>query len=654
MQMLRRILICILFVMLLQSVLCSRESLFCSGAEEVTLYVDGEALEMDVAPQNIRGRIMVPLRAIFEAFDMQVAWDGAAKTILGTNAQDQIWLQVGNPKALVRSQVQSMDVPPMIINGRTMVPARFVAESIGAVVEWSGSSQSVSISRINNLQELLDTSNSIMLNSIGDVVSFDIELDPTRRVKPYSKLVMTTEKIDNLAWASLYYSEDRNFTRYYYADLTAALHNGDTQFVLSAENFKPSSGSVQWEQIRYMRIGMQSMDGKSCSVAVNNIQTYGHWTDPRSGMAEQYENSDKEIFASLPETAAEYKELIQMQDQGYEVFPGRSSDVIALSEAAPLHHYIGFSMTAENSKAFTSVTLQLSDSDAFSRSISVELSKSLQEGQNSWIFHRSDFSGSSNAALWSGIRYARLTAKGTGSDPLIVNSPALVTYDAHPLCTVWFDDGWKNNLTEAYPIMTQRTRPIPGEISIVPTMIDTVPYLTEEDLVFLNDSGWALVNHSHFHQDLTTVPLVELPNDIIGGIRYLHGLNGSENAYHFAVPYSSVNDQVEDQIRKYSILSRHIPEQFNKIPADRYDVAYKEVRNSTRPETVFAWIDEAIREDYWLVLMFHKISDSQSERYTYPVSSFRKIIDYLDEKSAEIEVLTSAEALHRMGYPPAK
>lgn len=67
--------------------LCVGLMLLCSSvyaAEEISLEINGEAVETEVPPQIIDGRTMVPVRAIFELVGAEVSWDGDTKTVTGT------------------------------------------------------------------------------------------------------------------------------------------------------------------------------------------------------------------------------------------------------------------------------------------------------------------------------------------------------------------------------------------------------------------------------------------------------------------------------------------------------------------------------------------------------------------------------------------
>ncbi len=118
---------------------------------EISILIGDQPLICDVPPIIIEGRTLVPLRAIFEGLGMTVDYQSATKMITGTSADRQIKLQVNSVNAAVRDLASDhtsfivLDVPAQIINGRTMVPVRFIGESAGAIVNWDPIERSVGI-----------------------------------------------------------------------------------------------------------------------------------------------------------------------------------------------------------------------------------------------------------------------------------------------------------------------------------------------------------------------------------------------------------------------------------------------------------------------------------------------------------------------------
>lgn len=84
------------------------------------------------------GRLLVPLRGIFEAYGAQVGWDGATQTVMITAPALNILMRINSYTAYLNGEAQQLDAPPRVIAGRTYIPLRFAAEALGEKVEYLG------------------------------------------------------------------------------------------------------------------------------------------------------------------------------------------------------------------------------------------------------------------------------------------------------------------------------------------------------------------------------------------------------------------------------------------------------------------------------------------------------------------------------------
>lgn len=116
------------------------------SASAASLVVDGAAVPSDVAPVVVNGRTLVPVRALFESLGATVGWEESTQTATATKGSTVISMQIGNTTAYVNGVAKTLDVPAQTIEGRTMAPARFVAESLNATVNWDSASDTVKIS----------------------------------------------------------------------------------------------------------------------------------------------------------------------------------------------------------------------------------------------------------------------------------------------------------------------------------------------------------------------------------------------------------------------------------------------------------------------------------------------------------------------------
>ena len=113
--------------------------------QNIKVLVDDYQVSFDVPPQLIGGRTMVPLRAIFEALGAAVEWDDSTRTITAYNEAYLVKCTIGENEMIVNNEKVAIDVPPMIVNDRTLVPARFVSEAFNCDVSWDADTRTVFI-----------------------------------------------------------------------------------------------------------------------------------------------------------------------------------------------------------------------------------------------------------------------------------------------------------------------------------------------------------------------------------------------------------------------------------------------------------------------------------------------------------------------------
>ncbi len=103
---------------------------------DIRVMLNGEYLEFDVEPQLINNRTMVPLRAIFETLGAEVEWNGDTQTVTAFKDDIEVVATIGSTTMYVDDEAKTVDVAPIIVDGRTLVPARFVAEAFDCDVDW--------------------------------------------------------------------------------------------------------------------------------------------------------------------------------------------------------------------------------------------------------------------------------------------------------------------------------------------------------------------------------------------------------------------------------------------------------------------------------------------------------------------------------------
>ena len=119
------------------------------GEQIITVTVNKKPVPFAQAQRPIMadGRVMVPLRGVFERLGGTVDWNQAERSVSGSHAQSgtEFRIRVGSNDALINGETKPLDAPARIANGTTYVPLRFASEAMGAQVEWDEKSRTVYI-----------------------------------------------------------------------------------------------------------------------------------------------------------------------------------------------------------------------------------------------------------------------------------------------------------------------------------------------------------------------------------------------------------------------------------------------------------------------------------------------------------------------------
>ncbi len=112
----------------------------------IVVTVDGESIDFGKRqPIMLGGRVMVPMRGVFEKIGAVVDWTAADQTVIANGGGKSVSLQIGSHEAQLGDTHTTLDQPPVLVGGRTMVPLRFLSEAMGAHVEWDPVSGTVRI-----------------------------------------------------------------------------------------------------------------------------------------------------------------------------------------------------------------------------------------------------------------------------------------------------------------------------------------------------------------------------------------------------------------------------------------------------------------------------------------------------------------------------
>jgi len=217
-----------------------------------------------------------------------------------------------------------------------------------------------------------------------------------------------------------------------------------------------------------------------------------------------------------------------------------------------------------------------------------------------------------------------------------------------PMITFRLDDGLMSQYNFALSILEKYGFPATAYIFTDPPQEgDWIGYMNWAQIEELhNVYGWEIGSHSKSHPDLRKLSTSQLVEELSGSKTILesHGFTVKS----FASPFGYYNDKVVSYIaRFYESHGSAWPYDFNSYPFSDYEISVQEVRGFTPVATVKSWIDEAVLNKKWLVLLFHEIVESNPGEYEYLKDNFEVVVDYVNTKN--ISVVTVSQALSLPG-----
>ena len=112
------------------------------------LSINGNNIEVETPYVVGEGTTLVPIRVISEAFGANVGWDGTTQKVTVENDGTTIVLQIGNKTAVVNGVNKELaEAPQLTANGYTMIPLRFISETLGATVGYDSAAQYITVSK---------------------------------------------------------------------------------------------------------------------------------------------------------------------------------------------------------------------------------------------------------------------------------------------------------------------------------------------------------------------------------------------------------------------------------------------------------------------------------------------------------------------------
>ncbi len=229
-------------------------------ATDITVELNGQTLSFDQPALGIDNRTLVPVRGILEALGATVTWDQETLGITATLDDTRIEMTVGKHTAYVNDTKVMLDVPPMVINNRTLVPVRFVSESLNAKVLWDDASRTVSIYTAGFDYSVVQAAETPAAPAEPVVETPAVQTDPNA-----------------VQWGPGFYTSQQGISgACYLASLSMLSSNLNNKQIWCSQtyNLNGSKAYVTWDlygKINIARISRDDLSGKSIAEKTNYI-----------------------------------------------------------------------------------------------------------------------------------------------------------------------------------------------------------------------------------------------------------------------------------------------------------------------------------------------------------------------------------------------
>lgn len=260
----------------------------CEELPEVTFVVDGKVADCDVPPIIENGRTLVPVRALFESLDAKVGWDAKTKKITIIYKETEILLFADSVVAIVDNLYKELDVSAKIVDSRTMIPVRFVSETLKFDVEWDEKTRTVTV-RTKPEKEETDIKTTNYLKGVS--------------VKTTEKITEITVK--GVGEAEVYVMKLKSPNRYVFDFDDTTLDSEKNSYQLSSKH------------IESVRLGQFE---KTIARVVLETDKFANYTAKKQGtnyIITFGEEDEEETEVALPEVEDDAKKHLVIIDAGH-------------------------------------------------------------------------------------------------------------------------------------------------------------------------------------------------------------------------------------------------------------------------------------------------------------------------------------------------
>ena len=237
------------------------------------------------------------------------------------------------------------------------------------------------------------------------------------------------------------------------------------------------------------------------------------------------------------------------------------------------------------------------------------------------------------------------TTQSAIEDMTKITSVSEADYQNQALVTLSYDDGYSSWYTKSLPLHSYYN--IPATYNIIGEKIyeGDPHYMTSGEIWVASDLGIEIASHTFTHPFLTSVPAEQIHEELVQTNEWLIDLVGKVDT--LAIPYSAYSLEIRDIAKEYYKGIRVFDSETNR--PDNYDPYWLKsfaIVNTMEFDTIKSWIDRAVEERSWVIIMLHGISEDRLEEYETTPEILQDILQYINSYSRdELLPVTTVEGL---------
>ena len=216
--------------------------------------------------------------------------------------------------------------------------------------------------------------------------------------------------------------------------------------------------------------------------------------------------------------------------------------------------------------------------------------------------------------------------------------------------SITFDDGFASTFENALPVLKQHN--LVGTVYVTSGFIGNRGFMNWDQVLKLkNTYGWEIGGHTVQHEELPELDSSGIANEVNDSLDTLRSLG--LNTVSFASPFGAYDSRVLVEVLKRYHSHRGFwdRDDLNSPPYQRDVLMVQSVERGVSSATVKSWVDQAINEDKWLILVYHEILPQEEHdpnyEYTNTIDELTEVLKYV--KSSGIQVVTPNHTLRNQG-----